>query len=81
MKYWGIHPTWSQRFRTELAVLASIETRYSDELARLEDLALSRRPRSTFGSSLRSDATLRGSSHVLRLADLHQQMLQSSLVA
>jgi hypothetical protein len=75
----GYPPDLEPAIQDELAVLASIETRYSDELARLER---SGSPASA-KEHLRQQLAFRRNSarepHVLRLADLHHQMLESTL--
>ena len=75
----GYPPDLEPAIQDELAVLASIETRYSDELARLEQ---SGSP-SSAKEHLRQQLAFRRNSarepHVLRLADLHQRMLESTL--
>jgi len=72
-------PDLEPAIQDELTVLASLEARYSDELARLEG---SGSP-SSVKEHLRKQLDLRRNSarepHVLRLADLHQRMLQSTL--
>jgi hypothetical protein len=75
----GYPPDLEPAIKDELAVLASIEARYADELARLERSG----SQSSAKAHLRKQLDLRRNSarepHVLRLADLHEQMLQSTL--
>jgi hypothetical protein len=75
----GYPPDLEPAIQDELTVLASIEARYSDELARLEG---SGSP-SSVKAHLRKQLELRRNSarepHVLKLADLHHRMLQSTL--
>jgi hypothetical protein len=75
----GYPPELEPAIQEELTVLASIEMRYHDELARLECSASS----TSVKDHLRRQLAFRRNSarepHVLRLADLHQQMLQTTL--
>ena len=75
----GYPPDLEPAIQDELNVLASIEARYSDELAQLEH---SGSPASA-KEHLRQQLAFRRNSargpHVLRLADLHQRMLQAAL--
>jgi hypothetical protein len=75
----GYPPELEPAIQEELTVLASIEMRYDDELARLECSASS----TSVKDHLRRQLAFRRSSarepHVLRLADLHQRMLQATL--
>jgi hypothetical protein len=57
----GYPPEMEPAIQEELTVLASIEIRYHDELARLECLPRPHRSKTTFDASLRLSATLRGS--------------------
>ena len=75
----GYPPDLEPAIRDELTVLARIEARYADELARLE---LSASPASA-KEHLRQQLAFRRNSarkpHVLRLADLHQRVLETTL--
>jgi len=75
----GYPPELEPAIQEELTVLASTEMRYCDELARLECSASS----TSVKDHLRRQLAFRRNSarepHVLRLADLHQRMLQMTL--
>ena len=75
----GYPPDLEPAIQDELAVLASIEACYADALARLERSG----SQSSAKAHLRKQLELRRNSarepHVPRLADLHEQMLQSTL--
>jgi hypothetical protein len=72
-------PDLEPAIQDELSVLASVEARYADELARLEG---SGDPPSV-KEHLRQQLELRRKAarepHVLKLADLHQRMLETTL--
>ena len=76
---WAIRPTWSQRSSTRLTVLASIEARYRHELASLERFGSSASGKEHLRQQLASGRNSAREPHVLRLADLHQQMLQATM--
>jgi hypothetical protein len=63
----------------ELAVLASIDARYSGELVRLERSGSSASAKEHLRQQLAFRRNSAREPHVLRLADMHQQMLQSTL--
>ena len=58
----------------ELAILASIETRYGEELARLEQSPKPAEARKRLRDQLEARRKMAREPHVLRLAALHEQM-------
>jgi hypothetical protein len=75
----GYPPELEPAIQEELTVLASIEMRYHDELARLECSASSTSVKDHLRRQLAFRRNSGGSRTFLRLADLHQQMLQTTL--
>jgi hypothetical protein len=75
----GYPPDLEPAIRDELVVLAGIEARYTNELVSLEQSASS----SSAKEHLRKQLELRRNHarepHVLKLADLHQRMLEATL--
>jgi hypothetical protein len=77
----SLHSAFGPAIEAELAVLASIEARYWDELTKLETSALPSSVKDHLREQLEAKRNSAREPHVIRLAQLHDEQTMRSLLS